>query len=121
MLPFLKRERFWNVPYSIFPSIYSINTPGCSSSRRTNATASMGWGMSFAVCRLLLHISFGEAPHLKQSYEPQILFLPFYKSGNKINFTNCPRSRLESKSYQASLKVGPRDTFSTIPHGVDQV
>lgn len=78
-------------------------------------------GVSFAVCRLLLHISFGEAPHLKQSYEPQILFLTFYKSGNKIDFTNCPCSRLESKSHQASLKVGPRDTVSTIPHGVDQV
>lgn len=66
-------------------------------------------------------ISFGEAPHLKQSHEPQILSLPFYKYGNKINFTTCPCSRLESKSRQASLKVGPHDTFSTIPHGVDQV
>lgn len=37
MLPFLKKERFWNVPYSIFLSTYSIYTPDCSSSLRIDA------------------------------------------------------------------------------------
>lgn len=63
MLSFLKRERFWNVPYSIFPSVYSINTPGCSSSCRTNATATMGGRgrcpLQLADCSCICHFIWG--------------------------------------------------------------